>query len=289
MNAEVVRGNIIAGCKHPKARDILKMADGKKNYKEIAKIVKVHPTVCSSILTKASALQLAKKVSQGVYKREINLGDIDEALKNRSVSSQVSETIKIKSKKKSINTEVIKKQILEYLLSHHSIIYHPFDPEKKEKISKERIQKAYTVLIQNLEVDLSLVQLEGLASRFYNAFSQFHSHSTLSKPDMIASFSNLIKCFEPYLKKSAAIKNSDNGLALGSFDENVIKKAIPFSSSIKQKEVDYWIGKNIHEACIRYVYPYRHKEAHEARDYPVFEIQKIIYYMFASIVYINIL
>ena len=55
MNAEVINGNILAVCKHPKARDILKKADGKRNYKEIAKIVKVHSTLCSTILNKACA------------------------------------------------------------------------------------------------------------------------------------------------------------------------------------------------------------------------------------------
>jgi hypothetical protein len=106
---------------------------------------------------------------------------------------------------------------------------------------------------------------------------------------MIAAFSNLIGCFEPYLKKTAAIKNNDNSLALGSFDEEVIKKAVQFSSKIKTKDAEYWKDKPIHEACIRHTYPYRHIEAHEARDYPIFEIQKILYYMFSSIIYLNTL
>jgi hypothetical protein len=287
MNAEVIRGNILAVCQNGKAKDILKKADGKKTYNEIARIVKVHPTLCCTILNKACSYQLANKVSRGIYKRIINMGDIDAALKGKSTS--ITETIKVKKKKKSVNTETIKKQILEYLLSHHSIIYHPFSIDKKDKLPKEKLQKAYYVLIQNLEEDLGLVQIEGLASRFYNSFSDFLSCSTLNKSEIIASFSNLIKCFEPYLKKTAAIKNNDNSLALKSLDEDVIKKAIPFSSKIKDAKAEYWSSKDIHEACIRYVYPYRHKEAHEARDYPVFEIQRIVYYMFASIIYMNIL
>lgn len=139
-----------------------------------------------------------------------------------------------------------------------------------------------------MEKDLGVIQIEGLSSRFYNSFSDFLSCSPLSKPETIAFFSNLIKCFEPYLKKVAAIKNNDVNFAVGQFDAEMVKRVIPFSSNIKTRGAEYWNDKDIHEACIRHTYPYRHIEAHEARDYPIFEIQKIIYYMFASIIYINL-
>jgi hypothetical protein len=67
----------------------------------------------------------------------------------------------------------------------------------------------------------------------------------------------------------------------------MIKKVISFNSKIKTADSEYWKDKEIYEACIRTIYPYRHIEAHEARDYPVFQIHRIVYYMFSSIIYIN--
>lgn len=81
MNADINRSNILAVCRlHKKAREVLKKADGRRSYKEIAESIPLHHTKCSTILNKALDYGLVEKKSLGIYKRKINLGDIDEAL-----------------------------------------------------------------------------------------------------------------------------------------------------------------------------------------------------------------
>jgi len=290
-DVESIKNNIKDVCsQHSEAINILKKANGKLTYVELAAVTKISSTLCSTILNKACSLNLVDRVKPGLFKRKkiISGALIDSSLKkSKEIVSTAEQKIRIKKKKKVINTTRIKSELREYLQNNYYFIHHPFS-DKKEKISKEKISKAFEVLIKNLEADLGLIQLEGLELRFYNSFSDFLSCSSLNKSESIAAFSNLIKCFEPYLKKVAALKNRDNALALRSLDEELIKKAISFTSNIKKRDEEYWKDKSIHEACIRFVYPYRHMEAHEARDYSFFQIQKIIYYFFSSIIYLNI-
>jgi DNA-binding Lrp family transcriptional regulator len=48
-----------------KSIDVLRNADGKRHYKEIAKIVGIHSTKASSLLKRAEKLGLAKKINKG--------------------------------------------------------------------------------------------------------------------------------------------------------------------------------------------------------------------------------
>jgi len=64
--------------------------------------------------------------------------------------------------------------------------------------------------------------------------------------------------------------------------------AITFKSEIKNNDPEYWRDKPNHEASNRVVFPYRHKTAHEARIYTPFEMERVVYYMFASIVFMNL-
>jgi hypothetical protein len=105
---------------------------------------------------------------------------------------------------------------------------------------------------------------------------------------MGGKFRNLVGCFEPYIKKVAAIKSGDVSVGRRSIDNVVISKAISFTGDIGKKAEEYWSGRPIEEASVRVIYPYRHKTTHEARSYTPFEIERAIYYMFASIVFINL-
>jgi DNA-binding Lrp family transcriptional regulator len=69
MDAELLKNNCLHYSKsHPKAVDILKMADGKKNYKNIAKDLDLHETTVSSCLKEAERLGLAQKHGR-IYKK----------------------------------------------------------------------------------------------------------------------------------------------------------------------------------------------------------------------------
>ena len=54
---------------HPKARDILRSADGEKSYKQIATENGIHHTNVSSILNEALNYSFATRVKRGLYKK----------------------------------------------------------------------------------------------------------------------------------------------------------------------------------------------------------------------------
>lgn len=68
-NIEIIKNNCKEYAKSNKSIEVLKMADGKRHYTEIAKLVGVHKTKASGLLKKAAKLGLAKKLKLGVYKK----------------------------------------------------------------------------------------------------------------------------------------------------------------------------------------------------------------------------
>jgi len=53
-----------------KSVEVLRNANGKNHYKEIAKIVGIHPTRVSGLLKKAASIGLTTKVRPGIYKKK---------------------------------------------------------------------------------------------------------------------------------------------------------------------------------------------------------------------------
>jgi hypothetical protein len=58
---------------HRKAKDVLKLANGKRHYKAIANDLGIPDTTVSGLLSKASKLGLAKKLENGCYKKESSI------------------------------------------------------------------------------------------------------------------------------------------------------------------------------------------------------------------------
>jgi DNA-binding Lrp family transcriptional regulator len=273
---------------HPKAKKILRYANGKRGYKDIAKLVGVHPTKCSSVLRSAHNLGLLAKVGK-FYKMTPEFKAVNLNRLNREATGDMSPKIspKVRKPKKIVDTQEIKKVIKKYLTENFSSVSSPFS-NLKVTIHKSELEKAAEVLFQHLAHNIAIDQLDGLSLRFYESFAAYFSCSRIAKAELINAFSNMIKCFEPYLKKVAAIKSGDMKYAKMSLNAEVVKNAIPFVSDIDKHQNEYWQDKPVHEACIRFVYPFRHKEAHEARDYTSYEIEKIVFYMFASIIFVNL-
>jgi hypothetical protein len=273
---------------HSKAIIILKKANGKRHYTEIANLVQVHPTLVSNVLSKAKTFGLVTK--KGKYyarTQEFRHIDVDKLLSRTTVIPAEEKAIRTKKPKKIIATAKIKEEITDYLCENFQSIQHPYS-DSKSKLPRAHLAKAASQLFQYLEEDVAVEQLEGIAIRFYDAFAEYYSCNRMNKAELINSFSLLIKCFEPYVKKVAVVKTGDPKNGGSSLDGELISKVVSFSSIIKKSEPDYWKDKPIHEASIRTVYPFRHKEAHEARDYPSFEIERIVYYMLASLIFINL-
>src|SRR5258708_2803675 len=85
---------------HRRATQALRNANGKNSYREIAKIINVHPTTVSALLRKAMQLGLARKV-KGVYQKNSGaLGFVhilpSKKIKKRSVSDVIENINKVK-------------------------------------------------------------------------------------------------------------------------------------------------------------------------------------------------
>jgi len=68
-NVEIIKMNCKEFAKTSKSIEVLKRANGKNHYTEIAKLVGFHATKTSGLLKKAEKLGLAKKVKVGIYKK----------------------------------------------------------------------------------------------------------------------------------------------------------------------------------------------------------------------------
>jgi hypothetical protein len=285
MDLQIIK-NICAT--HPKAREILRKVNGKRDYKELGKLVGAHHTICSSVLSKAKTFGFL--VKEGKYYRktpEFRHIDVDKLLKDEPSAPTTKKSPKVRKLRKIVETDAIKKNIRDYFVQNFSHITSPFS-DKKVVLHKADLEKAAEKLDSFLSQDLHLEQLDGLSSRFCESFISYFSCSRINKAELINAFSNLLKCFEPYVKKVAAIKANDIRFAKMSLNTETISKAISFSSDIDKHQDSYWQDKPVHDACLRFVYPFRHKEAHEARDYTTYAMEKIIFYMFASIIFINL-
>lgn len=287
MNIIQLKESIIEICKDKHAANILKKVNGKRHYSEIAETLKIHSTICSHILKKAETFGLLKK-EKGLYRKtdEFRHANIGRILTESKTVLHEERTVTVRKRKKVTDYEQIKRVIKDYCHSHFKEIHHPFN-DSTLKLDKGNLNKALEVLFKVLEADCS-DRLIGLHDRFFDAFSTYFSANRINKTEFTNSFSVLIKCFEPYVKKIAAIKSGDPSQADQSLNKKLIKLVITFDSNIDKKSFDYWQDKPIHEASLRVIYPYRHIEAHEAREYTLFQMERIIYYMFASIIFINI-
>lgn len=289
MTPQEMKQTLIDICKsYSKAKYILKLTNGKNDYKDIAGILKVHPTKCSRILSKAKTFGLLIKEGN-FYKKtpEFKHINIDKALKGERLILPQEKKFTVRKRRKMIITDDIKKKIVDYFRDHFKIIQHPFSP-LKIKMDDSDLRKASEKLFEYIERDIGVSQLDGLSLRFFESFAMYFSVDRIRKAELINAFSNMVECFEPYVKKAAAIKTDNPINAKPSLDKNLISMVVSFNSDIKDKRPEYWKDKPIHEASIRVVYPFRHMEAHEARDYTNFDMERVIYYMFGSIIFINL-
>jgi hypothetical protein len=278
---------IIEICRNKHGKSVLLTVNNKRDYKEIATKVGCNPSQSSSLLNKATTFGLIKKEGT-VWKKtpEFRHLKVNQVIKEGTTNVPTERKIGVKKRKKKTNTVQVKKDLLIYLQSQFSEIPHPFS-YKIDKISRKDLARATEILIENLECDGSS-RLKGLAERFYESFSAYFSSDRIRKSEFTNSFSNLIGCFEPYVKKVAAIKTGDPTAANPGLNKDMVAKVISFSSNINNHKSNYWVDKPIHEASLRTVFPYRHMESHEARDYPIYNMERIIFYLFASIIFINL-
>jgi len=167
-------------------------------------------------------------------------------------------------------------------------IKNPFNKLESQTFTETKLRESADFLIYILDENLELESIDGLGTRFYESFAGYFSGDRKKKEEMTNSFSNLIKNFEPYVKKIVYSKTKDEKKARISLNQTLLQHIITFESDLNKADENYWKDKRLIESCIRLVFPFRHIEAHEARNWEIFEMEKAVFYMFASIVLINL-
>lgn len=290
MDAQAVNTNIVEVCRmHSKALEVLRKVNGKRDYKEIAEIVGIHHTMVSSILSRAYTYQLLEK-NNGVYKRAkfFRVTGIEKIVREGGIAPEKKKKVAIRKRNKAVDDySRIKKDFKKYIKSNFQEIPHPFNSRNKEKINEEKLKEASNILVDYFGRDIGLEAVGGFEKRFYHAFAHYYSIERTRNISLANAFKSLVGCFEPFLKKAAVIRTGDEGKVRLAFGKReLFDGLIPFASKINNNKDKYWFGKPIHEACIRTVYPYRHIEAHESRGHKSYEMDRVIYFMFASFVFV---
>jgi len=287
IDIDVLKKAVVDICKNKHGKSVLLAINNKRDYKEIAAKAQCRPNQSSSLLNKATAFGLIKK-EDGKWKKtpEFRHLKINKVLKEESIDVSTEKKIKVKKIRKKTNTDQVKKDITSYFVNHFAEVPHPFSNHFK-KIDPKLLKKTAEIFFKNLECD-GPIRLKGLSDRFYESFSAYFSSDRIRKIEFINNFSNLVKCFEPYIKKVVAIKTGKPEEANPSLNKDMISKVVSFSSNINKTTASYWQNKPIHEASIRIIFPYRHIESHESRDYTIHHMERIIFYLFASIIFINL-
>lgn len=72
-DVEILKRNCDEYARTKGSIDVLRNANGKNHYTEIAKIVGLHQTAVSSLLKKAEKWGLAKKIKVGIYKKNVGI------------------------------------------------------------------------------------------------------------------------------------------------------------------------------------------------------------------------
>jgi hypothetical protein len=287
MNRKEIIHNLIECCKRsPKKREILKTLRKKRHYSEVAKIVGIkNPDNCLAYIKKMQVFYgLVEEKGPGVYQ-------IIPPLKYINIDSAVhkgKKEIKIHRPPKKYISLALKKEIRLFLQDNFQEIKHPFNGKIIYRFERNKLLSAVKNFLQFIEKPIKQESLKGLPGRFYDAFATYFSISRTKRIELINSFKTLVGLFEPIIKKIAFLKTKNENILKKSLDQELIKAVLPeFNANIKEAKNEYWKEKSVEEATIRFIYPYRHIEAHEARDYKVYEVEKIVFYFFAALLFIS--
>lgn len=248
-----------------------------------------NPNLCLRSIKKLQAYRLIveSKPRSGVYQviPELKQINIDSVIKKGT--SQSVKNVRITPPRKKHNLDAIKKDMRTYLQDNFRKIPHPFNEAIVEKIELGQLSLAIDTLFGYVEKPVDDKRVEDVTSRFYEACSDYFSKSRTDKAEMTAAYGSLVHLFQPVLRKIACLKNQDTKM-LGASLGNELFQAVypPFNSDIYKKDENYWRSKDVTSATFRYIFPYRHMESHEASSYYGFEMERIVYYFFASLILI---
>jgi len=147
---ENIKSNCWEFAKTKKSCDVLRSANGKNHYIDIAKLVGLHPTTTSGLLRKAEKLGLAKKIKNGIYKKIPGIlgympskGQI-ENISSKNVSDIINKIVKTKNRPK-LNPNISVNKIdanMNKMADAYKILY------ATENVLREMIRKVFS---QNID------------------------------------------------------------------------------------------------------------------------------------------
>ena len=140
---------------HSRAKDILKKANGKRDYKKIAELLQIHHTTVSTILNRAAAFGLLEK-QDGVFRRTELLKhiDIDKTARDVGQSPQAPRKLKNKSRPRDIAAEV--RQERDFISQWFELIQHPYNPDVKERVGLRRPEGSIQSNVQEARAEAPL-------------------------------------------------------------------------------------------------------------------------------------
>ena len=288
MDVATLKSNLLEFVKsHKSAADVLRKVDGKRDYKAIATELDIHPTQCSRLLSNASHFGLLVK-DGSKYKKSDDLKRLDVSRLIRE-AGQPGDTVRqpaVRRTAKRTDTGLVRTQLTGYLWDSFRLIDHPFS-RQSYRMSDKTLSAAVQSFVAALDARVDIEQLRGLPIRFYDAFAGYFSVSRTNKAELLNAFRAIVGCYEPYLKKLAFLRTGDPKRANLSLSNDLLLAILPFDGNVNEARDDYWRERPITEACIRVVFPFRHKESHESRDYPTWEMERVVFYMFASLMLVH--
>lgn len=284
-----LKKNLSDFCKNKKQRiDFLKNVNGKRDYKELA--------ILCGIKTPANSIRLINE-AEGfeliVKDEKTDLADKCSILKGRNIDSLLKESLTKKTisirKKCLVDISQVKKSFKKYAHSNFNKIANYFDENKSIDIEPKKIETAVNEIFSLLENKKKIFEIEGIELRFFTAFAEYFNESRIESHNMANKFSAIIKLYEPFIKKFLIIKTNDESWAKQSLNESMLNSAYDItdnSFNIKETKEDYWKKRSVKETSIRIAFKYRNIESHSATQLKSFDMDKIIFHIFAAIIFL---
>ncbi len=133
-NVESIKSNCLEYVRARNGLDVLRYANGSNNYKDIAKLLSIHPTTVSSLLSKAKDFGLATRLATGNYKKVAGIMGYMPKIKQKKDNS--SKTISDVIQKISKTKTSIKRRSIQFT----------FPIQKQLLIQVEKMSEAYKSL-----------------------------------------------------------------------------------------------------------------------------------------------
>ena len=172
---------------------------------------------------------------------------------------------------------------LERFYAHYSKIPHPFGGKSSLSIAPDDLSRAVRLLIYVVFHPVNEPRLSSFESKFVSSFSRY---LTCPRDTSSSAVEQVAALFEPFLKKLAFLFDlrGSNGNPIWGSGLNDLLPAMQLTvANLKNDDTAYWQTQPVEDGVFRLAYQLRQKGAHEAHDYPYYERERNVYFIFAAL------